>query len=115
MGEQKPSPAAQMPQPQSPPTVCFIAHPQLHRYYSDFYPAIAWLIKNNVPTIVIGASEPDPSWKQDEILLKALGATIVVGKRESPYPMCLPDNPSVKKCSHIIGFRGGKALERDKL
>ena len=59
-----------------------------------------------------------------------------VSKRESPYPMCLPGNSKVKKCSpclsepksyvhkgcglkaflaldakegHIIGFRGGKA------
>jgi len=51
----------------------------------------------------------------DEVLLKALGAKIVVGKRVCPYPMCLPDNPDVRKCSHIIGFKGGKALERDKL
>jgi len=29
--------------------------------------------------------------------------------------MCLPDNPNVKKCSHIIGFLGGKALQREKL
>lgn len=94
---------------------CFIAHPQLHRYFSEFHPAISWLIEHRVATFVIGASEPDPSWKQDEILLKTLGAEIVVSKRESPYPMCLPDNPSVKKCSHIIGFRGGKAIRKDKL
>jgi tetratricopeptide (TPR) repeat protein len=98
-----------------PPSVCFIAHPHLHRYFSDFYPAIAWLIEKKVPTIIIGSSEPDLSWRQDEILLKALGANIVVSKRESPYPMCLPDNPLVKKCNHIIGFLGGKALEKDKL
>lgn len=97
------------------PSVCFIAHPQLHRYFSDFHPAIAWLIEKKVPTIIIGASEPDPSWKQDEALLKALGANIVVSKRESPYPMCLPDNAQVKKCNHIIGFAGGKALPSDKL
>jgi len=98
-----------------PPTFAFIAHPQLHRYYTDFFPAITWLVEKDVPTAIIGASEPDPSWKQDEVLLKALGAKIVVGKRVCPYPMCLPDNPDVRKCSHIIGFKGGKALERDKL
>lgn len=98
-----------------PPTVCFIAHPQLHRYFSDFFPAIQWLIQQRVPTIIIGASEPDLSWKQDEILLKSLGANIVVHKRESPYPMCLADNPDVRKCSHIIGFLGGKAVERERL
>jgi len=100
---------------ESKPLVCFIAHPQLHRYFTEFHPAISWLIKHRVPTILIGASEPDPSWKQDEVLLKALGADILVSKRESPYPMCLPDNADVKKCSHIIGFRGGSAIERDKL
>jgi len=100
---------------QVPPSICFIAHPQLHRYYSDFYPAIAWLIDHRVPTVIIGASDPDPSWEQDEVLLKALGCNIVVSKRESPYPMCLPDNPKVKKCNHIIAFLGGKAIERDKL
>lgn len=97
------------------PQVCFIAHPQLHRYFTEFHPAINWLIKKSVPTVIIGASEPDPSWKQDEHLLQKLGATIVVSKRESPYPMCLPGDSTVKKCSHIIGFRGGKAIERDKL
>jgi len=97
------------------PVICFIAHPQLHRYFTEFHPAISWLIEHRIPTILIGASEPDPSWKQDEVLLKALGAQMVVSKRESPYPMCLPDNSSVKKCSHIIGFHGGKALEKDKL
>jgi len=101
--------------PEALPQVCFIAHPQLHRYYTEFHPAIYWLIKNNVPTIIIGASEPDPSWKQDEVLLKKLGAEILVSRRESPYPMCLPGNSTVRKCSHIIGFKGGKALERDKL
>lgn len=103
------------PKPTVPPHVCFIAHPQLHRYFSDFFPAIKWLIENEVPTVIIGASEPDHSWKQDEILLKALGAEIIVGKRESPYPMSLPDNPKVKKCNHIIGFCGGKALQKDQL
>lgn len=98
-----------------PPSVCFVAHPQLHRYFSDFFPAMRWLIENNVPTVVIGASEPDLSWKQDEVLLKAIGANIVVGKRESPYPMCLPDNPDVRKCSHIIGFKGGKAVAKERL
>lgn len=102
-------------EPPRHPDVCFIAHPQLHRYFSDFHPAICWLIQNRVPTIIIGASEPDPSWKQDEVLLKALGCQILVSKRECPYPMCLPDNANVRKCSHIIGFHGGKALERDKL
>eukprot|EP00435_Cladocopium_sp_Y103_P054858 s568_g18.t1 len=86
-----------------------------HRYFTEFHPAINWLIKKSVPTVIIGASEPDPSWKQDEHLLQKLGATIVVSKRESPYPMCLPGDSTVKKCSHIIGFRGGKAIERDKL
>lgn len=95
--------------------MCFIAHPQLHRYFSEFHPAISWLITKQVPTIIIGASDPDPSWKQDEQLLRKLGAELVVSKRESPYPMCLPGNSKVKKCSHIIGFRGGKAIERDKL
>lgn len=99
----------------APPQVCFIAHPQLHRYFTDFYPAMAWLIQRNVPTVIIGASEPDLSWKQDEVLLRALGANLVVSKRLSPYPMCLPDNATVRKCNHIIAFRGGKALERDKL
>ncbi|CAE7536550.1 Fkbp59 [Symbiodinium sp. CCMP2456] len=97
------------------PQVCFIAHPQLHRYFSEFHPAISWLITKQVPTIIIGASDPDPSWQQDEQLLRKLGAELVVSKRESPYPMCLPGNSKVKKCSHIIGFRGGKAIERDKL
>ncbi|CAE7376308.1 SMT1 [Symbiodinium necroappetens] len=97
------------------PQACFIAHPQLHRYFSEFHPAISWLITKQVPTIIIGASDPDPSWKQDEQLLRKLGAELVVSKRESPYPMCLPGNSKVKKCSHIIGFRGGKAIERDKL
>eukprot|EP00933_Yihiella_yeosuensis_P043899 TRINITY_DN3893_c0_g1_i1.p1 TRINITY_DN3893_c0_g1~~TRINITY_DN3893_c0_g1_i1.p1 ORF type:complete len:539 (-),score=110.51 TRINITY_DN3893_c0_g1_i1:462-1853(-) len=101
--------------PVVPPDVCFIAHPQLHRYYTEFFPAISWLIQHNVPTVIIGASEPDPSWKQDEVLLKALGAEIVVGRRESPYPMTLPDAPNIKKCSHIIGFCGGKAIDREKL
>merc|ERR1712006_3522 len=99
----------------APPDVCFIAHPQLHRYFSEFHPAISWLIEKRVPTIIIGASEPDPSWKQDEILLKNLGANIVVGKRLSPYPMCLPDDPNIKKCNHVIGFVGGKAVEKDRL
>jgi len=99
----------------APPSVCVIAHPQLHRYFTDFFPALSWLIQNHVPTVVIGASEPDPAWRQDEVLLKAAGAHIVVGKRESPYPMCLPDNPAIKKCNHIIGFVGGKAVDRDKL
>jgi len=72
-------------------------------------------MQNDVPTAIIGASEPDPSWQQDEVLLKSLGANIVVGKRESPYPMCLPDNQRVRKCNHVIGFRGGKAVPRDKL
>lgn len=98
-----------------PPHFCVIAHPQLHRYFSDFYPAITWLIQKEVPTIVIGASEPDPSWKQDEVLLRALGCNVVVSKRESPYPMCLKDDPKVRKCNHIIGFCGGKTLEREKL
>mmetsp|Transcript_29494 Transcript_29494/g.57828 ORF Transcript_29494/g.57828 Transcript_29494/m.57828 type:complete len:528 (-) Transcript_29494:151-1734(-) len=98
-----------------PPSLCIIAHPQLHRYFTDFFPALSWLIQHDVPTVVIGASEPDPSWRQDEVLLKAAGAHIVVGKRECPYPMCLPDNPSVKKCNHIIGFLGGKAVERERL
>ncbi|CAK9006388.1 Hypothetical protein (Fragment), partial [Durusdinium trenchii] len=97
------------------PQMCFIAHPQLHRYYTEFHPAINWLIKKCIPTVVIGASHPDPSWKQDEHLLQKLGATIVVSKRENPYPMCLPGDSTVKKCSHIIGFCGGKAIERDKL
>jgi tetratricopeptide (TPR) repeat protein len=101
--------------PPAVPSVCVIAHPQLHRYLTDFHPAISWLVRHKVPTVVIGASEPDLSWKQDETLLKALGANIVVSKRECPYPMCLPDNPAVRKCNHIIGFVGGKALERDKL
>lgn len=101
--------------PPAPPSVCIIAHPQLHRYFTDFYPAITWLIRHNVPTVVLGGSEPDLSWKQDEILLKALGANIVVSKRECPYPMCLPDNANVRKCNHVIGFVGGKALEREKL
>lgn len=112
--QSSPAPEETSPPPK-PPNICFIAHPQLHRYFTDFYPAIAWLIRHRVPTVVIGASEPDLSWKQDEILLRALGANIVVSKRESPYPMCLPDNANVKKCNHIIGFCGGKALERDKL
>lgn len=114
-GEEEPPLVPPGPAAQVPPTFCVIAHPQLHRYFSEFYPAIAWLVQHNVPTMIIGASEPDPSWKQDEVLLKALGCNIVVGKRESPYPMCLPDNPTVRKCSHIIGFQGGKAIERDKL
>lgn len=101
--------------PTVPPSVCFIAHPQLHRYFTEFYPALSWLIQRHVPTIVIGASEPDPSWNQDEVLLKSLGANILIGKRESPYPMCLPDNPQVRKCNHIIGFLGGKAVPRDRL
>mmetsp|Transcript_52400 Transcript_52400/g.113550 ORF Transcript_52400/g.113550 Transcript_52400/m.113550 type:complete len:516 (-) Transcript_52400:152-1699(-) len=101
--------------PMVPPSICIIAHPQLHRYFTDFFPAISWLIVNKVPTVIIGASEPDHSWKQDETLLRAVGANIVVSKRESPYPMCLPDNPKIKKCNHIIGFHGGKALEPDKL
>ena len=50
-----------------PPAVCFIAHPQLHRYFGEFWPAVSWLIAKKVPTVVIGASEPDPSWKQDEV------------------------------------------------
>jgi len=99
----------------APPTACFIAHPQLHRYFSDFFPAIQWLIQRRVPTTIVGASEPDLSWKQDEILLKSLGANIVVGKRESPYPMCLADNPAVRKCNHVISFLGGKAVERERL
>jgi len=111
----EPAPAAGAPAAQVPPSICFIAHPQLHRYFTDFFPAIAWLIEHEVPTVIIGASEPDPSWKQDEVLLKAFGCNIVVSKRESPYPMCLPDNPNVKKCNHIIAFMGGKAIERDKL
>mmetsp|Transcript_22587 Transcript_22587/g.59667 ORF Transcript_22587/g.59667 Transcript_22587/m.59667 type:complete len:529 (-) Transcript_22587:39-1625(-) len=98
-----------------PPSVCFIAHPQLHRYFGEFFPAVSWLIERKVPTVIIGASEPDPSWKQDEILLRAMGANIVVSKRESPYPMCLPDNPDVRKCNHIIGFLGGKPMDKDKL
>lgn len=65
--------------------------------------------------MVIGASAPDPSWDQDEVLLKALGCNIVVPKRESPYPMCLPDSSTVKKCNHVIGFCGGKAIDRSKL
>lgn len=97
------------------PTACFIMHPQLHRYFSEFFPALQWLIRNKVPTIVVGASEPDPSWKQDEILLRALGAEIVVGKRICPYPMSLPDNPAIRKCNHVIGFLGGKELDKDKL
>ena len=28
---------------------------------------MSWLIAKKVPTVVIGASEPDPSWKQDEV------------------------------------------------
>merc|ERR1712110_92919 len=76
---------------------CYIAHPQLHRYFSDFHPAVSWLIENKVPTILIGASEPDHSWRQDEALLRALGAELVVGKRLNPYPMCLPDNTVIKK------------------
>eukprot|EP00931_Biecheleriopsis_adriatica_P087713 TRINITY_DN62145_c0_g1_i1.p1 TRINITY_DN62145_c0_g1~~TRINITY_DN62145_c0_g1_i1.p1 ORF type:complete len:493 (-),score=122.39 TRINITY_DN62145_c0_g1_i1:26-1504(-) len=100
---------------QALPTVCFIAHPQLHRYFTEFHPAVSWLIERRIPTVVIGASEPDPSWKQDEQLLRKLGADLIVSKRESPYPMCLPDNPDVKKCSHIIAFRGGKAVEKDNL
>jgi len=101
--------------PQVPPSICLIAHPQLHRYFSDFFPAISWLIQHEVPTVIIGPSEPDPSWKQDEVLLRAMGCNIVVSKRQSPYPMCLPDNPDVRKCSHIIGFKGGKVIEKAKL
>jgi len=108
------SPLLRLPS-QDPPTVCFLAHPQLHRYYTDFFPAITWLIKHKVPTILVGASDPDLSWKQDEMLLKAIGACLTVSKRESPYPMCLPDNAKVKKCNHVIGFRGGKPMERENL
>eukprot|EP00746_Dinoflagellata_sp_MGD_P165068 gnl/MRDRNA2_/MRDRNA2_94132_c0_seq1.p1 gnl/MRDRNA2_/MRDRNA2_94132_c0~~gnl/MRDRNA2_/MRDRNA2_94132_c0_seq1.p1 ORF type:complete len:492 (+),score=109.47 gnl/MRDRNA2_/MRDRNA2_94132_c0_seq1:88-1563(+) len=97
------------------PTVCVIAHPQFHRYYTDFYPAMAWLIQKSVPTIIVGASAPDPSWNQDEILIPSYGSEVVVTKRESPYPMKLPDDPKVRKCNHIYGFKGGKALEKDKL
>eukprot|EP00747_Dinoflagellata_sp_TGD_P207196 gnl/TRDRNA2_/TRDRNA2_80790_c0_seq2.p1 gnl/TRDRNA2_/TRDRNA2_80790_c0~~gnl/TRDRNA2_/TRDRNA2_80790_c0_seq2.p1 ORF type:complete len:581 (-),score=141.29 gnl/TRDRNA2_/TRDRNA2_80790_c0_seq2:132-1874(-) len=97
------------------PNLCYLAHPQLHRYFTEFHPAVSWLIEHKVPTAIIGASEPDLSWKQDEALLKALGCDIVIGKRESPYPMCLPDNPDVRKCNHIIGFVGGKAVPKDKL
>lgn len=103
------------PPPQVPPSLCFICHPQLHRYFSDFHPAISWLVSNSVPTAIIGASDPDPSWNQDETLLKSLGANVVVGKRLCPYPMSLPDNPAIRKCNHLIGFLGGKALERDRL
>jgi len=99
----------------SAPTVCFVAHPQLHRYFTDFHPAISWLIEHQIPTAVVGASEPDHSWKQDEILLERLGVQRVVGKRLSPYPMCLPDNPAVRKCNHVMGFRGGKAVAKDNL
>jgi len=98
-----------------PPNVTFVAHPQLHRYYTDFFPAMRWLIQKSVPTVIIGASEPDHSWKQDEPLLTAYGANLVVGKRLSPYPMCLPDSVRIRKCSHIIGFCGGKAIEKDRL
>lgn len=101
--------------PQVPPSMCFIAHPQLHRYFTEFFPALTWLIENKVPTIIIGASEPDHSWRQDEVLLKAAGCNVVVGKRESPYPMALVDAPNVRKCNHIIGFWGGKPVPRDKL
>jgi len=103
------------PQPKVPPTMAIIAHPQLHRYFSDFYPAIAWLVENNVPTVIVGPSDPDPSWKQDEVLLKAFGCDVVLPKRLNPYPMCLPNNPKVRKCNHIIGFRGGKIIPKDKV
>merc|ERR1712050_711943 len=112
--EAAPSSPPAGPEPEAP-NVCFIAHPQLHRYFTDFHPAISWLVQHRVPTFVIGGSEPDLSWKQDEALLRALGANIVISKRECPYPMSLPDRPDVRKCNHIIGFVGGKALERDKL
>merc|ERR1711937_920374 len=95
------------------PTICFIAHPQLHKYYSEFFPAVKWLVENDIPAVVIGASEPDYSWKQDEKLLSSLGARVVVGKRLSPYPMCLPDDARVRKCNHIIGFQGGRAIDKD--
>jgi len=58
---------------------------------------------------------PDPAWNQDEVLLRALGCNIVVSKRESPYPMCLKDDPKVRKCNHIIGVLGGKAVPKDKV
>eukprot|EP00929_Paragymnodinium_shiwhaense_P076368 TRINITY_DN39253_c0_g1_i1.p1 TRINITY_DN39253_c0_g1~~TRINITY_DN39253_c0_g1_i1.p1 ORF type:complete len:539 (+),score=140.97 TRINITY_DN39253_c0_g1_i1:155-1771(+) len=109
------APATSKAEEVEPPTVCFIAHPQLHRYFTDFFPAITWLIRKKVPTVVIGASEPDLSWKQDEVLLRAIGAEITVGKRVSPYPMCLPDDDRVRKCNHVIGFVGGKAVDRDRL
>lgn len=115
----EPAPSDQVlheePELMVPPTMCFIAHPQLHRYFTDFFPAITWLIQNRVPTIIIGPTEPDPSWKQDEILLKSLGANIVVNKRINPYPMCLADDVNIKKCNHIIGFLGGKAVDRSNL
>lgn len=107
--------ASQLDVPMVPPSLCVVAHPHLHRYFTEFSPAVRWLIENNVPTVIIGSSEPDPSWKQDEVLLRALGARIVVGKRESPYPMCLPDNPDVRKCNHIIGFQGGKSVPKERL
>lgn len=97
------------------PTLCVIAHPQLHRYYTDFYPAMTWLIEKSVATIVVGASAPDPSWNQDEVLIPSFGSEIVVKKRESPYPMKLPDDPKVRKCNHIYGFKGGKPLDKSKL
>merc|ERR1719265_2380951 len=34
--------------PMVPPSICFVAHPQLHRYFTDFSPAVRWLIENNV-------------------------------------------------------------------
>mmetsp|Transcript_58139 Transcript_58139/g.138350 ORF Transcript_58139/g.138350 Transcript_58139/m.138350 type:complete len:533 (-) Transcript_58139:107-1705(-) len=111
---QKGSLAARL-RPTMPPNICFIAHPQMHRYFTEFHPAVAWLVDQQVPTVVIGASDPDPSWKQDEVLLKALGCEIVLGKRESPYPMCLPDNANIRKCSHVIGFQGGKSLAKNML
>lgn len=109
--------------PPSSPTFVFLLHPYFHRYFSKWWAPLHTLISTTLPFAVLGGSDPDYSFAQDQTILEKLGAKIVTSTTLNPYPLTINNTvvapgtkqerkQDVSKCHHIIICAGGSAARK---
>merc|ERR1712226_1309588 len=82
----------------------YMFQPYLQRYFSRWWECMHVFFEQKLPFAIVGGSEPDYSFKQDQKIVEAMGGKIVIPALKSPYPLSLE---GASKCHHIIVGQGG--------
>eukprot|EP00392_Amoebophrya_sp_AT5.2_P000820 g821.t1 len=93
-----------LPTARNTPNFVFFLQPYLHRYLSSWWETFQVLIEKKYPFAIVGGSEPDYSFAQDEKILNTMGARMLLPATKSPFPMRLD---AASKCHHVLIGQGG--------